>query len=646
MCGKRGLQERTEGPWSLQALRLRALYSNSLMDGLHIPAWDGTSGLFEEYPSAAAFPAAKAAKGAGKSEKILRREQERLQTMINGVVILSAPTGDTAGMHYGCYVVVYSPSMRTFASHGPHTKQLSYLSLCFMAAEGVSDDTASLAQRKTKKRKTGSKGESGDTAARGQTRDDKVHSSVQAVLGSNGQTRDLVPIQKQTQLGKRKAPDLAAIGKDIEPHQLPESKASQQEGAHKKRGADNIKKQEEKAALYLGSAAASDAAQAAREGDVRRDANHSASKQALQNSLARDISQPAEGVKKKRSRNKFKQEDLVAQHVLPKSSESMATVQDSTAQSQPAEAVREKRDRTQFKQYDVSAQEVVPNSSQGKVRVQEFTAGSQPVEPVKKKRNRNKFKQDEAPAQQMLPDSSALKAMLPEPVEESQPSEPVIKNRNRNKVRQNEMPTQQVLRMSSEGNAKKQDPAGQYQPAAEVRKRRNRNKFKQDDASDQHVVPTSLAVKDTVQQDESAKVRNKAKQEVFAQPQAKSAALQSDETQERQARKQMKGVNAIAKADAAGSAQQSRVTGKVRKEEAIPSSQRAAGASRQKDDGLLSKMRAKLAGSQFRWLNEQLYTCPGDQAFELMQEQPHLFTQYHEVRSPAARSSVVPKILR
>ena len=510
----------------------------------------------------------------------------------------------------------------------------------------MGDNTASPAQRKTKKRKTGSKGESGDTAARDQPRDGKVHISAQAVLGNDDQPRDLVPTQKQTKLGKRKATDLAAIGKDIEPHQLPESTASQQEGTHKKRGAENIKKQEEKAALYLGSAAASDAAQAAQEGDVRRDADHSTSKQALQNSLARDISQPAEGVRKKRSRNKSKQEDLVAQRVLPKSSESMATVQDPTAQSQPAEAVREKRNRTKFEQDDASAQEVVPNSSQGKVTVQEFTAGSQPVEPVKKKRSRNKFKHNDAPAQQMPPDSSALKAMLPEPVAEAQPAEPVMKKRNRNKFKQDEVPTQQVLRKSSEGDATTQDPAGQSQPAAEVRKRRNRNKFKQDDASDQDVVPKSLEVKDTVQQDESAKAKNKGKQKVSAQPQAKSAALQCDEAQERQAGKQMKGDKAIAKADAAGSAQQARVTGKVRNKEAMSSGQRAAGASRQKEDGLLSKMRAKLAGSQFRWLNEQLYTCPGGQAFELMQEQPHLFTQYHEVRSPAARSSVVPKILR
>ncbi|BDA41487.1 probable ribosomal RNA-processing protein 8 at C-terminar half [Coccomyxa sp. Obi] len=49
-----------------------------------------------------------------------------------------------------------------------------------------------------------------------------------------------------------------------------------------------------------------------------------------------------------------------------------------------------------------------------------------------------------------------------------------------------------------------------------------------------------------------------------------------------------------------------------------------------KHGGLLEQMRAKLSGGRFRWLNEQLYTCPGDQALVLMQEQPHLFKQYHE----------------
>jgi hypothetical protein len=51
----------------------------------------------------------------------------------------------------------------------------------------------------------------------------------------------------------------------------------------------------------------------------------------------------------------------------------------------------------------------------------------------------------------------------------------------------------------------------------------------------------------------------------------------------------------------------------------------------QKQSGLLERMRAKLLGSRFRWLNEQLYTCPGDEAVTLMREQPHLFQEYHEV---------------
>lgn len=48
--------------------------------------------------------------------------------------------------------------------------------------------------------------------------------------------------------------------------------------------------------------------------------------------------------------------------------------------------------------------------------------------------------------------------------------------------------------------------------------------------------------------------------------------------------------------------------------------------------GLMDSMRAKLQGGRFRWLNEQLYTAPGDSAFQLMQADPALFDQYHEVR--------------
>lgn len=46
---------------------------------------------------------------------------------------------------------------------------------------------------------------------------------------------------------------------------------------------------------------------------------------------------------------------------------------------------------------------------------------------------------------------------------------------------------------------------------------------------------------------------------------------------------------------------------------------------------VLAKMQQRLAGSHFRWLNEQLYTASSDQSWRLMQGQQELFTQYHEV---------------
>lgn len=54
-------------------------------------------------------------------------------------------------------------------------------------------------------------------------------------------------------------------------------------------------------------------------------------------------------------------------------------------------------------------------------------------------------------------------------------------------------------------------------------------------------------------------------------------------------------------------------------------------------EGLLGQMRARLAGGRFRWLNEQLYTAASGDAFALMQGQPELFQQYHEVRPDKLR---------
>ncbi|KAF6046892.1 putative methyltransferase family protein [Candida parapsilosis] len=42
-------------------------------------------------------------------------------------------------------------------------------------------------------------------------------------------------------------------------------------------------------------------------------------------------------------------------------------------------------------------------------------------------------------------------------------------------------------------------------------------------------------------------------------------------------------------------------------------------------------MMAKLSGSRFRWINEQLYTITSEEALKLIKEQPSLFDEYHKV---------------
>ncbi|SAL96633.1 hypothetical protein [Absidia glauca] len=42
------------------------------------------------------------------------------------------------------------------------------------------------------------------------------------------------------------------------------------------------------------------------------------------------------------------------------------------------------------------------------------------------------------------------------------------------------------------------------------------------------------------------------------------------------------------------------------------------------------KMKDKLSGARFRWLNEKLYTTEGNEAYTLFQEKPELFDEYHE----------------
>lgn len=44
---------------------------------------------------------------------------------------------------------------------------------------------------------------------------------------------------------------------------------------------------------------------------------------------------------------------------------------------------------------------------------------------------------------------------------------------------------------------------------------------------------------------------------------------------------------------------------------------------------LQQKMMAKLSGSRFRWINEQLYTTTSEKALDLVKSQPELFDEYH-----------------
>lgn len=41
------------------------------------------------------------------------------------------------------------------------------------------------------------------------------------------------------------------------------------------------------------------------------------------------------------------------------------------------------------------------------------------------------------------------------------------------------------------------------------------------------------------------------------------------------------------------------------------------------------KMKEKLAGSRFRWINEQLYTVPSEEALKMITDNPEIFDEYH-----------------
>ncbi|KAG2659497.1 ribosomal RNA-processing protein 8-like [Panicum virgatum] len=57
--------------------------------------------------------------------------------------------------------------------------------------------------------------------------------------------------------------------------------------------------------------------------------------------------------------------------------------------------------------------------------------------------------------------------------------------------------------------------------------------------------------------------------------------------------------------------------------------QAAATPKRGNTSSLLDKMRARLSGGHFRMLNEKLYTCSGQDAFDYFKNDPNLFDVYH-----------------
>ena len=64
---------------------------------------------------------------------------------------------------------------------------------------------------------------------------------------------------------------------------------------------------------------------------------------------------------------------------------------------------------------------------------------------------------------------------------------------------------------------------------------------------------------------------------------------------------------------------------------------------RGKKAGLLDRFEAKLQGSRFRWLNEQLYTQAGSQALEMLAADPSMYQEYHQVHLARSGDCAPPR---
>ncbi|KAF9945213.1 25S rRNA (adenine645-N1)-methyltransferase [Mortierella alpina] len=89
----------------------------------------------------------------------------------------------------------------------------------------------------------------------------------------------------------------------------------------------------------------------------------------------------------------------------------------------------------------------------------------------------------------------------------------------------------------------------------------------------------------------------------------------------------------LAKADVKSAVESKKKANKKANPAPAPASVPAPVATQQKQPKLTKlqeQMKKTLAGGKFRFLNEQLYTTTGEEAFELFQSKPELFDEYHE----------------
>ncbi|OMJ09873.1 25S rRNA-methyltransferase [Smittium culicis] len=68
------------------------------------------------------------------------------------------------------------------------------------------------------------------------------------------------------------------------------------------------------------------------------------------------------------------------------------------------------------------------------------------------------------------------------------------------------------------------------------------------------------------------------------------------------------------------------------------SSSKAPNSASTKATNKFQKMKSKLEGARFRWINEKLYTTKGQDAYKLMQNDPEIFEDYHKGFSVQVKS--------